>query len=158
MKTFTYTLGLLAAIAQVSATSLRDLTLFEKLNGIPEGWKQGPSVPASTALRFRLAVVQENAYDFEQHVINISTPGHPKYGMHMSREELKRRLQPSKSAKDSLLAWLDSEGVSNIVDDGDWINFAVLATDAERIMDTKSVPVRHIYDMIAYESQGSTTT
>ena len=137
MKAFAYALGLLSTIAQVSAVPVRDLKLFEKLNGIPEGWKQGPSVPASTILRFRLAVVQENAYDFEQHVIDISTPGHPKYGMHMSREELKRHLRPSTGAKDSLLSWLDTEGVSKIYDDGDWINFAVSATEAERILNTK---------------------
>ena len=149
---------LLAFGIQISAGSVRDLTLFEKLNGIPQGWEQGPSVPASTMLQFRLAVFQENAHDFEQHVIDISTPGHPKYGMHMSREELKRSLRPSKGAKDALLAWLDAEGVSKVVDDGDWINFATSATDAERIMDTKLLSPSLQYSTIANMSLGSTIT
>ncbi|KAL8848297.1 MAG: hypothetical protein Q9198_011198, partial [Flavoplaca austrocitrina] len=81
----------------------------------------------------------ENAFHFEQHVLAISTPDDPKYGQHMSREDLKAMLRPSPDASMAILAWLRAEGVSSasIEDQGDWINFYVSASEANRILDTK---------------------
>ena len=144
MRSVFNVLALLAAFSplhDVQAAPYTGLSVLESLNGIPHGWVQGDSVPASTRLRFRIAVKQENAYHFEQHVLDISTPDHPKYGQHMSREELKAMLRPSIDASESITGWLEAEGVpsADIEDDGDWINFYVPATEAERIMNTKSV-------------------
>ena len=142
MKSFSFSVGLLSAFALfVNAAPRAELRVFESLRGIPQGWTQNGSVPAATPLRFRLAIKQENANAFEQHVIDISTPGHENYGQHMSHAELKRMLRPSEDASNAILAWLNAEGVpaSSIEDDGDWINFRVPAIVAERIMDTKLV-------------------
>ena len=144
MRSIIYLVGLLslvAPIAHTTTTTSSGLTVFEKLGSIPRGWQRGDAVSASKTLHFRIAVKQENAYDFEQHVIDISTPGHPKYGQHMSHQELKRALRPSSDATEAIIGWLKDEGVvsKSIEDDGDWINFYVTAAEAERIMDTKSV-------------------
>ena len=144
MRSFTCLVGALSLISpvlHVNAAPSAAVTVFEKLGGIPQGWKQEGAVPASNRLHFRVALKQENAYEFEQHVIDISTPGHPKYGQHMSHQELKRALRPNSDATESIVGWLEAEGVpaSDIVDDGDWINFYVQAAEAERIMNTKSV-------------------
>lgn len=98
-------------------------------------------MPASKRLHFRIALKLQNQEEFEQHVIDISTPGHPKYGQHMSHQDLKRALRPESAATESIVGWLEAEGVpaSDIEDDGDWINFYVQATEAERIMKTKLV-------------------
>ena len=57
----------------------------------------------------------------------------------MKRDELKAMLRPSNDASLSILAWLESQGVpqTHIKDDGDWINFYVPTTEAERILSTK---------------------
>lgn len=127
-------IGTLAAPAPVS-----ELTILEKLQKIPHGWEQKHPPAASKRLRFRIALRQENAYAFEQHVIDISTPDHAKYGQHMDRTELKRMLQPSEAASSAVLGWLKSQGVpdADIEDDGDWINFYVPTVEAERILDTR---------------------
>ena len=142
MKPASYLLGLWVLVAPVvNAAPRPELSVFESLRGIPQGWTQNGSVPAATPLRFRLAIKQENAFAFEQHVIDISTPDHARYGQHMSRTELKRMLRPSQDASSAILGWLDAEGVpaSNIEDDGDWINFRVPVVVAERMLDTKYV-------------------
>lgn len=144
MKTFNILSGLVATAALFSAavaapSSSSELAPLESLSAIPQGWRQGKSPSASHRLRFRIALKQENAFQFEQHVLAISTPDDPKYGQHMSREELKKMLQPSSDASSAILGWLHAEGVpsSDIEDTGDWINFYVSAVEAERIMDTK---------------------
>lgn len=143
MRSPTFLRGFLAASAifatsTAAPASTTELAPLESLRAIPQGWQQGRSPPAAQRLRFRIALKQENAYQFEQHVLAISTPDDPKYGEHMSREELKAMLQPSSDASAAIQQWLHNEGVpsSDIEDNGDWINFYVSATEAERIMDT----------------------
>lgn len=127
------------SIAAPAAAPVSDLAPLESLRAIPQGWHQGPSPPADQRLRFRIALRQENAYEFEQHVLAISTPDDPKYGQHMSREDLKAMLRPNADASISILDWLKAEGISSadIDDQGDWINFYVPASEANRILDTK---------------------
>ncbi|KAI4191778.1 MAG: hypothetical protein LQ348_003430, partial [Seirophora lacunosa] len=131
--------GAVLASSIAAPASTTELEPLESLRAIPQGWRQGRSPPAAQRLRFRIALKQENAYQFEQHVLAISNPDDPKYGEHMSRDELKAMLKPSSEASNAILGWLHAEGVSssNIEDAGDWINFYVSATEAERIMDTK---------------------
>ena len=130
-----------AVIARVHAapTPASELTILEKLHTIPYGWHQGHAPSVSQRLRLRIAVRQENAYDFEQHVLAISDPDHPKYGQHMKRDELKDMLRPSKEASSAILSWLNSEGVlaEDVENNGEWINFFVPTTEAERMLDTK---------------------
>ena len=116
-----------------------DLVVLESLPQVPLGWHQDAPVPANQRLFFRIAIVQENAFAFEQHVISISSPTHSLYGHHMERDELKRMLQPSPEASTAILDWLKNEGVSktDIEDNGDWINFYIQTVDAERILDTQ---------------------
>ncbi|KAG8529478.1 uncharacterized protein KY384_006115 [Bacidia gigantensis] len=133
------TLSSLFACSTSAPTSSGGTLLVERLGRIPQGWEQGRAPGASEQLRFRIAIKQDNAFDFEQHVLAISDPDHPKYGQHMKRDELKDMLRPSPDASSAILEWLRSEGVSerHIQDDGDWINFYVPTTEAERILHTK---------------------
>lgn len=137
MKAITYAIGLLSTIAHVSAAPSPALAVFEKLGAVPQGWKQGEVADPDKPMRFRIAMRQKNAHAFEQHVIDISTPDHPKYGSHMSHAELKRALRPDSDASEAVLGWLEAEGVKTVLDDGDWISFAVPVRKAEQLMDTK---------------------
>ncbi len=100
-----------------------ELLILEHLRIVPQEWYQGIAVPATKRLRFRIAIKQESAYIFEQHLLAISDPDHAKYGQHMKRDELKAMLRPSDEASRAILGWLSSQGVpaKNIEDNGDWI-------------------------------------
>lgn len=115
------------------------LQVLERLESTPEGWRQQDPPPPDHILQFRIAVKQENAHDFEQHVLAITTPSHSKYGQHMTREELKLAVQPAKEATRAVIRWLEIEGVpiDNIKEYGQWIVVHVSAVEAERILGTK---------------------
>ena len=115
-----------------------ELIPLEKLAQTPQGWEQGRAVGAGQMLRFRIAIKQENAFQFEQHLLAISDPDHPSYGQHMKRDELKSMLRPSDDASTAIFTWLHSQGVpkTHIQDEGDWINIFVPTAEAERILDT----------------------
>lgn len=136
---FTALLSIITLFAGVQSTPSAELEVLEKLPGIPQGWRQGAAPPASKQLRFRIAVKLQNAFKFEELVVQISTPGHLKYGKHMKRDELKAMLRPSLDATNAIIGWLEAEGVpaANIEDNGDWINFSVSTIEAERILRTQ---------------------
>ena len=144
MVYFAYTVFLLWAIAVLVpslATSFftTNLAVLESLSEAPQEWQQGAAVPAGKRLGFRIALRQENAFAFEQQLIAMSTPDHPSYGRHMEQWEVRRMLLPSLEASGAVLQWLTGEGVpvTNIRDDGDWIQFQVSVGEAERMLDTR---------------------
>ena len=142
MLSIRYFIALLSVItifAGVQAAPSAELEVLEKLRGIPQGWSQGAAPPASKRLRFRIAVKLQNAFEFEDLVVQMSTPGHSKYGKHMKRDELKAMLRPSSDATNAIVGWLEAEGVppADIEDNGDWINFHVPTIEAERILSTR---------------------
>ena len=127
------------ATVQSAPAPASEFAPVEDIHRIPNGWVQGRAPSAAQMLRFRIAIKQENAFKFEQHLLSISDPDHPIYGQHMKRDELKAMLKPSDDATSAILNWLQSQGVpqTHIQDDGDWINFYVPTIEAERILHTK---------------------
>ena len=136
-----FLLWVIAAFIPSLATSFftANLAVLESLSEVPQEWHQGAAVPASKLLGFRIALRQENAFAFEQQLIAMSTPGHPSYGRHMEQWEVRRMLLPSLEASGAVLQWLTGEGVpvTNIRDDGDWIQFQVSVGEAERMLGTR---------------------
>ena len=96
-------------------------------------------------MKFRIAVHVEQAAEFEQAVIDMSTPGHPTYGHHMEKNEMKEYLRPSADVSEAVLSWLESEQVpsDNIENDGDWITFIVPVAKAESMLDTHFYYFQH---------------
>lgn len=111
----------------------------EQLDKVPDGWSRGDRPLSSKLIKFRLAINQHNAGEFEQKVIELSTPGHASYGQHMKRDEVKQFLSPSAAISDRIIAWLRSENVpaSSIKLDGHWISFTVPISQAEQMLKTE---------------------
>ena len=71
--------------------------LMESLRDVPDRWKEvGRPLPEERLL-LRIAMTSPNQGLFEQTLLDISTPGHAKYGKHMKRDELKLMLVVSVS-------------------------------------------------------------
>ncbi|KAL5117419.1 hypothetical protein ACEQ8H_004735 [Pleosporales sp. CAS-2024a] len=110
---------------------------FEKLFSTPEGWKVQGLAANEQVVELQIALQQTNAAAFEQHVIDISTPSHPKYGLHVkSYEELKRMIQPSAETVSSVSAWLKAAGIENAEIDSDWVTFKTTVGVANEMLDT----------------------
>jgi len=76
----------------------------------------------------------------------VSTPGNPRYGKHLKRDELKEMLRPVPEATAGILGWLQASGIKqeDIEDDNEWINFVASVEQAERMMDTNF----HVYESV----------
>ncbi|KAI0459945.1 subtilisin-like protein [Xylaria acuta] len=111
---------------------------FEQLFGIPEGWKlQGPAAD-SQVIKLQIALQQGDVEGFEQAVLDMSTPSHPKYGQHFQdHDEMKRMLLPSEDSLSSVHAWLKNAGVESVEEDADWITIKTTVGVANKMLDTQ---------------------
>ena len=107
---------------------------------------QGAAPPASKLMKFRIAVHTKKASEYEQLVMDMSTPDHPSYGNDMSGREVNDYLRPSRDVSDAVFSWLESEKVpeDSIEDDRDFIVFNVPIAQAERILDTHFYYFQHV--------------
>ncbi|KAI9849924.1 MAG: vesicle formation at the endoplasmic reticulum [Sclerophora amabilis] len=129
--------GSLPGARAVPPTSSSDV--FERLGVIPPGWTQLHEPSPDLRLALRIAIKSENLPRFEQTLLDVSTPGHERYGKFLEWEEMKAQLRPTTLASESILGWLDTSGIpkDDIEDDGDWVSFNVSISQAERMLDTK---------------------
>ncbi|KAL2372539.1 hypothetical protein RJZ57_003013 [Blastomyces gilchristii] len=142
---------LIGLVASVHPSRSSSFQVIEQLTSVPDGWTQGPVPDKSLILRFRLAVHAEKEAIFHQKVVDISTPGHPLYGSHMKRDEVKDFLRPRSEVSAQLILWLTSGGLSSvkIKDDGAWISFDATVDQAERLLNTR------FYSFIDEQTKGS---
>jgi tripeptidyl-peptidase-1 len=92
----------------------------------------------ATTLKLQIALQQYDTAGFEQHVLDISTPSHPQYGLHFdSHDEMKRMILPTQETVDSVISWLTAAGITDVEIDGDWATFKTTVGVANKILDTK---------------------
>lgn len=136
---------LASCLVQHGFSTHANYQIVEQLEEVPPGWLRGNNPLPSTLLTFHLAMSQPNMVSFEKHVIDISTPGHHRYGQHMKREEIQKLLSPDKIITNRVLAWLRSENVSHrsLKIDGNWITFQATISQAEHMLNTEYFHYHH---------------
>lgn len=132
-------------LGQWALTTNPGYEVVERLEAVPSGWQRGSKPLPLTLLTFRLAINLPNTTDFEQSVIDISTPGHKYYGQHMKREEIQKVLRPENIVSSRILAWLHSENVSprEIKVNSNWVTFKTPVSQAERMLKTEYFHYHH---------------
>lgn len=77
--------------------------------------------------------------EFHQLVIDLSTPGHPSYGQHISKDAIEDLLKPDQATLQAVTDWLQDAGVSkhDIQPAGHWIMFNTSVRLAEAMLDAR---------------------
>ena len=139
-------IGLLSLVGSSLAQPANEV--FESVNELPAGWVQVRTPAPETPVSLRIALEHPNQELFEQTLMDVSTPDHPKYGQHLSGAELKSMLKPRADSTDSVMQWLDSAKIpaADIKNDGEWINFRATVAQAEELLSTKFYVFKHDED------------
>lgn len=139
-------IGLLSLVG--SSLAQPSIEVFESVNELPEGWAQVRTPAPETRVALRIALEHPNQELFEQTLLDVSTPDHPKYGQHLTGAELKYMLKPRDDSTDSVMSWLDSAKIpaADIKNDGEWINFRATVAQAEELLSTKFYVYKHNED------------
>lgn len=128
-----------AALLLLEAVAAAGNTLVQSLYSAPDGWQRVREADPTAILRLRVALEQPNVSNgrFEETLYAISTPQHPLYGQHLSREELRDLVKPRQQSVEAVTSWLRAAGISDsdIEVDGEWVNFRSTVARAERLLD-----------------------
>ncbi|TGJ82022.1 hypothetical protein E0Z10_g6750 [Xylaria hypoxylon] len=124
-------LSLTAALFATVATA----RLMDSLPSIPQGWTQLREAASGEPITLRVALPQQHAAALEQAVIEMSTPGHPSYGKHLNRLELRSYTAPTDEAVSSVVSWLGGSNIKPLVNN-DWITFSTTVGKANELLNT----------------------
>ncbi|CZT48511.1 related to Tripeptidyl-peptidase sed3 [Rhynchosporium secalis] len=115
--------------------------VFEKLSAAPEPWTlkdDAQTVDQNLPFKLRVHLKNRNIASFKQQVLDVSTPSHPSYGRHLSREEVNSMIAPSNEAFAHVMEWLESYNLSSKATvESDWIVIDSTIGEVETLLDTK---------------------
>ncbi|KAK4155303.1 hypothetical protein C8A00DRAFT_31923 [Chaetomidium leptoderma] len=127
------TVVLLLAVAVAASARVMD-----SLARVPKGWEQRRTASLEEPIFLRVALKQqrERVHALDQAVLELSTPGHPNYGLHMTRDELRSYTAPSSNAVSAVTAWLQQHAIQPVVDH-DWVSFTTTVRHANELLNTE---------------------
>ncbi|KAL7625938.1 hypothetical protein AAE478_002707 [Parahypoxylon ruwenzoriense] len=121
--------------------------VMDSLASVPKGWAELSQASPDDRVSLRVGLSQQHTAALEQTVLEISTPGHPNYGMHMSRDEVRAYTAPTKQSVSSVVDWLTESGVIPLVNN-DWITFTTGVKTANDLLNAS-------FAWYQYEAGGS---
>ncbi|KAJ7098751.1 subtilisin-like protein [Mycena belliarum] len=128
------------AAAVPGALAPRDHTMRVKESAAvtPYGWTRLGRAPPERSIRLRIALFQQDFAGLEAKLYEISDPDHPRYGAHMSKEEVERHVAPHPTSLALVDEWLVAHGIqeSRLVRSPakDWVSVTLPIQLAERIL------------------------
>ncbi|KAK4198097.1 peptidase S8/S53 domain-containing protein [Triangularia verruculosa] len=122
---------LVAAVASVASARVMD-----RLAAVPRGWETVRRASPGETVSLRIALKQQRSDALEQAVLEISDPGHPKYGRHLTRDELRSYTAPSESATLAVTRWLDDHNIQSAAVENDWVSFSTTVENASNLLKT----------------------
>ncbi|GAP89437.2 putative tripeptidyl-peptidase 1 precursor [Rosellinia necatrix] len=131
---------LVAAAQVVLATPLaRSNYAVKDTHNVPRGWAKGARAPAGQVMQIQIGLKQGNFAELEKQLYEVSDPANPKYGQHLSADEVKDLVKPSKETEDLVLEWLGDYGIvpESYSAAKDWITVSLPISDIERLLDTE---------------------
>ncbi|KAJ4289272.1 hypothetical protein N0V88_007023 [Collariella sp. IMI 366227] len=128
------TMSLYSTLVFAAAASAR---VMHELAAVPAGWEHRHAASPDDTVFLRVALKHNPGIDsaLDQAVLDMSTPGHPNYGLHMTRDELRSFTAPSDAAVTTVTDWLLRYGIQPTVDH-DWISFTTGVETANKLLDT----------------------
>ncbi|KAH9168520.1 subtilisin-like protein [Lactarius sanguifluus] len=141
--------GPLSGLATPFASHWDDLRTKHTWNSVPENWQDLGHPPAGTTIDLHIALKAQNENALIDALIEVSSPGHPKQGAHLSREEVAELVAPPSDVLGLVNAWLEHYGVHpSIVSTkhgGSWLTLtAVPVSRANELLSASYQLYQHI--------------
>ncbi|KAF9439127.1 hypothetical protein BGZ76_011365 [Entomortierella beljakovae] len=113
-----------------------DYSDYRGIKSAPYPWQYLQPAPEDHVIDLQIGLQLQNLKSFRQRVIEISTPGHVSYGLHMSNDDINTMLNPKDDSVRLTLDWLESFGIHGI-HDNQWVKASVTVAKAQELLQTK---------------------
>ncbi|KAH9170348.1 subtilisin-like protein [Lactarius sanguifluus] len=103
--------GLLGGPATPFASHWDDFRPKHTWNSVPENWQNLGHPPVDTTIDLHIALKAKNENALIDALIEVSSPGHPRHGAHLSRKDVAKLVAPPSDVLELANAWLEHHGV-----------------------------------------------
>ena len=103
----------------------------------------GELVSMSSAVNFAISVQQQNLYQLKANALAVSTPGHPRYGKFMTKQQIDALTAPHEADMKTVTSWLDSNQISYTVSN-EIVSVSTTVSAAAKLLDTSFFRVSHL--------------
>lgn len=116
----------------------------------PKNWVKHSLPTTNAVISLKIGLAQSNFDTLEQHLFEISDPEHPRYGNHLSKEEVDALVAPHPETLTLVDEWLVSHGINltgpEVVRSSasDWVTVTIPLRQAETMLNT----VRHLFSLM----------
>lgn len=110
--------------------------VIHSLPSIPPDWSFVRDAVSSDPIALKISLHQQHSDELEQVVLEVSTPGHSNYGMHLTRDQLRSFTAPSADAVSAVSSWLQKFGITPSIEN-DWISISTTVEKANKLLDTQ---------------------
>ncbi|KZT61098.1 hypothetical protein CALCODRAFT_447953, partial [Calocera cornea HHB12733] len=122
--------------------------VHERRTSVPSAWVPVAEPYPATPIPLRIALTQANIDKAHDELMRVSDPSSPHFGKHWSAKEVAEFFAPSKESVDTVMAWLENEGISRSrvkqSQSLGWIEVSgVTVSEAESLLDTKYTVYTH---------------
>ncbi|KAK0336233.1 hypothetical protein LTR91_005266 [Friedmanniomyces endolithicus] len=141
--------GLVAFTSSAAAApTLRSSSPYavKERHAVPPSWSVVGEAAKSHVLNMQIGLKQSNRDVLEQHVIEVSDPGHARYGQHLSAEEVNALVAPAADTLHLVTKWLREHGITEpqLSPAKDWIHVAIPVAKAEELLNTTYSHFKHV--------------
>jgi len=102
---------LLLATVAVATVLATPVLLKEEIRSVPAGWRSLGRASPSSALELSVLLRQSNLDQLEKTFWAVSDPTNPRYGQHLSLDEVNALVAPTDQHVSQVLHWLRSAGI-----------------------------------------------
>ncbi|KAI0367268.1 family S53 protease [Pilatotrama ljubarskyi] len=123
----------------------RRMQVHETRSHIPPAFQEVGPAPPDAVLNLRVALVQGNFAGLEKALMDVSTPGSPSYGQHLSKAEVEAFVAPKPESVAAVNAWLNEQGIeaTKLSPAGDWLSFSAPVSKASSLLDAQFSVFNH---------------
>ncbi|KAH9051639.1 subtilisin-like protein [Lactarius deliciosus] len=105
------TVASLTALAIPLAQPWHDISIKHAWNAVPHNWECLGPPPHTITIDLHIALQPQKENTLREALYEVSTPGRPKYGKHLSKEEVAKLVEPHPDTLKLVYSWLAHHGV-----------------------------------------------
>ncbi|KAL7281195.1 hypothetical protein ACG7TL_004503 [Trametes sanguinea] len=132
------------ALAQCTPAR-RAMRTLESRAAPPSGFVHSGPASSSTVLHLRMALVSNDIAGLEEALYSVSTPSSPRYGQHLTKQEVEQLVAPKADSVAAVNSWLAEHSINatTLTPAGDWLSFSATVKQASALLDADFAVFTH---------------
>ncbi|KAF8260350.1 subtilisin-like protein [Lactarius quietus] len=107
-----------------------DIRVKHTWNTVPSNWEILGPPPSNTTIDLHIGLLPQSENALIDALYEVSTPGHSKYGAHLSKEQVAQLVAPHRDTLDIINSWLKHHGIPrstiSVSHGGGWLTVAAV--------------------------------